>query len=147
MLVFVYPLKMVFSALFAWVSGGWLPTSFILKDAVDLPRLFVIYGLGFCVLTGLISLLYVRAMRAAGSLGLNRLERLKTREEIISFGVLAATALISCLWAGLLPHSWGVWAGFWYATLPVSMSLVAVIYDRKARRLAGAQASTSSELR
>jgi uncharacterized membrane protein len=138
MLVFVYPLKMVFSALFAWVSAGWLPTSFMLKVATDLPRLFVIYGLGFCALTSLISLLYVRAMRVADSLGLNKLERLRTREEVISFSVLATTALLSCLWAGLLPQNWGVWAGFWYATLPISMPMVAVVYDRKARRLAGA---------
>ena len=97
----------------------------------------VIYGLGFWALTGLIGLLYYRALRAADPLRLNSLERLKTRGEIASFGILAATGLASCLWAALLPYRWGVWAGFWYMTLPVSMSLVAVIYDRKARTLAG----------
>ena len=135
MLIFVYPLKMVFSVLFAWISSGWLPTSFALEDAGDLLLLFVIYGLGFCALTGLIGLLYGRAMRAADRLVLNELERLRTREEIVSFGVLAATGLASSLWAALLPPQLGIWAGFLYGTLSITMPLVAVTYDRKAGRL------------
>ena len=135
MLIFVYPLKMVFSALFAWISGGWLPSGFVLTDDADLPSLFVIYGVAFFALTALIALLYVRAIRAADDLALNRFERVKTREEIASFSVLAATGLVSSLWAGLLPIQWGVWAGFWYGTLPISMPMVAAAFDRKVRRL------------
>jgi uncharacterized membrane protein len=138
MLIFVFPLKMVFSALFAWITAGWLPTSFVLEAAADLPRLFVIYGLGFCALTGLIGLLYVRAIRAADYLALNSLERLKTREDMVSFGVLATTGLVSSIWAALLPAQWGIWAGFCYCTLPISMPLIAIAYDRKARRLESA---------
>lgn len=135
MLIFVYPLKMVFSALFAWVTAGSLPTSFVLEDVADLPRLFVIYGLGFGALTGLIGLLYVRAIRTADNLALNSLERLKTREEIISFSVLATTGVVSSIWAGLLPVQWGIWAFFWYGTLPISMPLIAIVFARKAKRL------------
>ena len=135
MLIFVYPLKMVFSFFFAWVSAGWLPSSFVLEDVGDLRRLFVIYGLGFWAQTSLIGLLYARAMRVADCLALNELERVKTREDAVSFGVLATTGLASCLWAGLLPLRWGIWAGFWYFTLLISMPLVVVIYGRKAQRL------------
>jgi len=28
-------------------TGGWLPTGFVPEGTADLPRLFVIYGLGF----------------------------------------------------------------------------------------------------
>ncbi len=143
MLVFVYPLKMVSSALFSWISGGWLPTSFVLENVADLPMLFVIYGLGFGALTGLIGLLNLRAVRRADHLALNELERLQAREEVVSFGVLSATGLVSCLWAGLLPAQWGVWAGFWYSTLPISMPLVAVSYRRKADRLTSSAAEVS----
>ncbi len=136
MLIFVYPLKMVFSALFAWITGGWLPTSFVLESAADLPRLFTIYGLAFCAQTGLIALLYVRARRAADILALDDLERLLTREDAVSFSVLAATGLASALMALLLPLRWAVWAGFAYMTLPISMPLVAAGFARKTKRLA-----------
>ena len=136
MLVFVYPLKMVFSALFAWFTGGGLPTGFALESSADLPRLFVVYGIGFFALTGLIGLLYVHAYRTSGRLALNDLERLKTRAEIASYAVLSATGLASCLWAALLPLRWGVWAGFGYASLMISLPLVSLGFRRAARRLA-----------
>ena len=37
MLVYVYPLKLLFSVLFAWISGGWLPSQFSLHK-MGLPR-------------------------------------------------------------------------------------------------------------
>jgi hypothetical protein len=147
MLIIVYPLKMVFSALFAWISGGWFPTSFKLQAASDLPNLFVIYGLGFFTLTGAIVLLYARALGAAAELGLNELERLKTREEISSFGVLAITGLTSALLAWILPAHLAVWCGFVYATLPLTMSLTAINYQRKAQRLKRASSETPAEPR
>ncbi len=135
MLIFVYPLKMVFSALFAWISAGWLPTSFVLQDIHDMTRLFVIYGLGFWALTSIIGLLYVQALREADDLELNSLEQLKTRKEIVIHFVLSMTGLLSSLWAGLLPLKWGIWAGFSYVTLWISMPLVSKIYAKKEKRL------------
>jgi hypothetical protein len=135
MMVFVYPLKMVFSALFAWISNGWLPTTFVLGGAVNLPTLFVIYGLGFMAQTGLIAVLYWRALKAGSRLALDGVERLKTREDIVSFSVLAATGLVSSLWAGLLPAELGVWAGFIYCTLPITMPVVAIRFARKVEKL------------
>lgn len=135
MLVYVYPLKMVFSALFFWISGGWFPTNFALHSATDLPNLFVIYGFGFFGLTGAMWLLYMRALRLADSLGLNRLEQLRTQEEAVSHGVLAATGLASALFAWILPPAWAIWAGFTYTTLAISMPLIATIYERRAKQV------------
>jgi len=39
MLIFVFPLKMAYSALFAWITAGFLPTSFALRGGADLPDL------------------------------------------------------------------------------------------------------------
>jgi hypothetical protein len=134
-LVYVYPLKMVFGALFHWISGGWLPTSFELGSAHELLTLFVIYGVGFCALTGVIALLYLRALRAGGRLALNPAERLTTRSDVVSFAVMAATGLLSALMAWLLPPQWGIWAGFCYATLPITMPAVAIAYNYKVQRV------------
>lgn len=145
MLIFVFPLKMVYSALFSWISAGLLPTNFALKNISDLPRLFLIFGIGFWCLTSLVVLLYIRALRAADKLLLNSFERLKTVAAAFSFGVLATTGLVSGMWAGLLPLKWGVWAGFWYCTLPISMPLVAVIFNRKAQHLISRQQARTRE--
>ena len=36
MLVFLYPLKLVFSALFAWLSGGWMPSQFAITSGREI---------------------------------------------------------------------------------------------------------------
>ncbi|MBD3220944.1 DUF1211 domain-containing protein, partial [bacterium] len=46
MLIYIYPLKMVFSAFAFWASGGFFPSEFVVERAGDLPMLFVVYGLG-----------------------------------------------------------------------------------------------------
>jgi uncharacterized membrane protein len=136
MLIYVYPLKMVFGSLFVWLSNGALPAGGFSFRAADLPTLFVIYGIGFFALTGLISLLYVRALRAANQLLLDERERVLTRSDVVSFSVMAATGLASALAAGLLPSHLGIWAGFFYATLPITMPIVAIRYAKRAESIA-----------
>lgn len=140
MLVYVYPLRMVASAFMAFLSGGWLPTGFALRSAAELTGLFVIYGVGFALQTGLLAVLYLRALKAGAILRLDAVERLRTRQEIAMHGALALTGLVSALWAGLLPPWLGVWAGFVYCTLPLSMPALAVGYSRRAEALAAARA-------
>ena len=76
MLIYVYPLRMVASAFMAFVSGGRLPTGFTLTRAGDLTGLFVIYGMGFAVQMVMLALLSLRALKAAGPLRLDAVERL-----------------------------------------------------------------------
>jgi uncharacterized membrane protein len=137
MLVFVYPLKMMFSALFAWISGGWLPTEFVLGELSELLGLFRVYGLGFMALTGMIALLYLRALRATDRLLLNEYERICTMEEIAVFLILGATGLASALFAWIMPPGIAVFAGFVYTTLPFTMTYMAIVYSRKERRALG----------
>lgn len=138
MLVYVYPLRMVASTFFAWVSGGRLPGGFHLAGGEELAGLFVLYGLGFAVLAALLALLHRHALSLADELELDALERLRTRQAIRSWSVLAATGAASALWALLLPAAWGVWAGFVYMQLAVTMPWLAVRAERQAQALAGA---------
>jgi uncharacterized membrane protein len=135
MLVYVYPLRMVASAFMAYISDGLLPTGFTLASARELTGLFVIYGVGFALQTTMLALLYARALRAGVELRLDKLERLRTRQELVSHAVLAGTGLVSALVAAVLPTRLGVWAGFIYTTLPITMPLVAMRYRRQAARL------------
>lgn len=60
---------------------------------------------------------------------------MRTRQEIASNAVLAITGLVSESAAAVLPSRFGVWAGFVYTTLPLTMSLTASRYARRADRL------------
>lgn len=135
MLVYVYPLKMVMEAFFSWATVGWLPSRFTLGSTEELRGLFIVYGIGGLAQTGMFALLNVRAAASADALGLDAVERLRTREEIVSFSVMAVTCLASTIWAATLPLSIAVYAGFAYPTLSITMPLVATIHARKAAAL------------
>ena len=135
MLVYVYPLKMVMSAFFAWVSGHWLPTTFTLISGAELRGLFIIYGVGGFAQTGLVTLLYLRVLRAAPQLHLDAVEILRTREEIVRFTVVAATCMVLVLWAALMPLHLAVFAGFVYMTFGFSIPAVAITFARRVEQL------------
>jgi len=135
MLVYVYPLKMVSSAFFSWISGGWLPTSFVLESQEELVNLFIIYGLGFAGLMLMFVLLYYRAITVADQLFLNPLEKIKTSEEISLSATLAVTGLVSAGFAWIMPPNIGVFAGFVYIIIPLSVPIISIRYAKKAQRL------------
>ena len=135
MLVYVYPLKIIFSALFSWISGGALPTSFVLKTQDELPRIFIIYGLGYAVLMSMFVFLHAHALSKSGELCLNPVEKMKTKGEISSFMVLAGTGLLSALFAWLMPPQVGIFAGFVYMLLPVLMPVIGIYYSKKVQAL------------
>lgn len=124
MLVYVYPLKMVFSALASWASRGALPATFTVQKVSDLVGLFVIYGVGFAAQSGMMALLYAHAMRVP-DLRLDARERLRTRHQVESYLVMAGTGLLSALYAAVAPGRAGVMAGFIYAGLAIAMPALA----------------------
>ncbi len=131
MLVYVYPLKMVFSALASWASSGWLPTEFVMTDARDMIGIFAVYGIGFALLTGMLALLYLMALKQGTQMGFSEIERLRTRQAIANFSVQATIGLASSAWALLLPLRLAVFAGFFYVALPVVLPLLARSYNKR----------------
>ena len=135
MLIYVYPLRLIFSAMFSWFSGGWLPSEFILSQQFELTDLFIFYGLGFFILCGTIALLYKHAFALKDQLELNDFERVKTQSEIAFWLVSASTGLASALFALLMPLRIGIFAGFMYSTLAFTMPFVSIYFARKINRL------------
>lgn len=134
-LVYVYPLKMVFSGFFAFMTGGWLPASFTVASHAEMANLFVIYGVGFAAVMGIFMLLYWRALRAAGPLMLDVFEIHQTKAEIGLHGVVGGTAVASTLFALLMPPRIGVYAGFVYFLLAILMPIAAIRYAREGERI------------
>jgi uncharacterized membrane protein len=146
MLVYVYPLKMVASAFASYVSRGWLPSSFQMRSGTDLTGLFVIYGLGFAAQAAMLAALHVRALKATAILNLSPVERLRTRQAVVTHTVLAVTGLASALFAAVMPLSIGVFAGFVYLTLPATMPVVAIRHERQVAQLTAAPGKARSDM-
>lgn len=130
-LVYVYPLKLIFTALFSWVSGGWFPSEFMVESAGELLGLFQIYGIGTAVLAGLLAWLFIKARGWKKQLELSKTEMLVTKSEIWSWLTIAVTGLVSALFAWLMPVEIAVYAGFIYASLPITMPAIAIYFSRQ----------------
>ena len=135
LLVYVYPLRLVFSVLFHWLTGGWLPAHFSINSVREFGGLFIIYGIGVATIAGLIALLYVRAKSARIRLKLNKIEIIKTDADIANYILLAGTGIVSALFAWLIPPNINLMAGFVYLILPIAIPLMSNHYKKKIKKM------------
>lgn len=131
MLVFVYLLRLLFSSAFAWATNGWLPSEMEINALSEVRWLFLLYGSGFFLLSVFLGLLNLHAMRSHERLSLSAFEIHETRVEILTFIVLASTAATSMLLAALLSGAWLSLAGIVYASLGITMPLLAIEGERR----------------
>lgn len=111
-LFYVYPLKVLFSAA---LGGGSVSFAF-----ADVPALFTIYGAGFAAVNAVFVALYAHALRQAGRLELNALERFDTRMAIVDNLLSIGVAALSIAIANLAPPRWLTMAGWVYGLLGVT---------------------------
>lgn len=125
MLIYVYPLKFMATAAFAYYFPP-LRTANSLDDGtmLDLAAMFIAMSAGFVLLHAVIALLHAHALRKGGELGLTPHERKLTRLEIGSSAVFMGVGLASIALALVFRNSlWVVSAGFVYASLGLLMPL------------------------
>jgi uncharacterized membrane protein len=133
-LVYVYPLRIIFTAFFGWISHGWLPVGIAIDSTRDLQLLFTAYAVAWTTLGFVVVALYRHAWRLRDVLGLDRAERVHLRGAIaaqwmipatgtLALSVLAVTALLGA------PSLAGM-SGFAYAL----MALTGVVVTRARRR-------------
>jgi uncharacterized membrane protein len=120
-LVYVYPLKILFGSFFAWISGGWLPQVAEIHTLADLQGMFAMYGLAFGSLSLLMAALNRHALRTTVSPALSEFERERTRREIVRWLYSALVAAGSIGLAMLVPETGPNWVfgmpGVFYALL------------------------------
>ena len=133
-LIFVYPLNMVFSALFDSIHSAWtgteLPNALVIHSVNELKALYICYALAYACMAGCIALLYWHSMRQPSG---SPAERIEAHEVLyIQIGSIAV-ALLSLIAALLIPDgsAWSAVPGFMYALLGV-VYRVAGRWTRKA---------------
>lgn len=131
-MIYVYPLKIMFGAAFSAISNGWLPSSFALGSLDQFRVVLTVYGLGFFLLSGLISALYIHAWRLRDRLQMSPEEAFDTASESLAWFIVGLFGLFSILLGWLLPDAQVPIAAWIYCALIV----YGPIFDRLQRKAA-----------
>lgn len=114
MLVYVYPLRMIFEGLFSQISNGYLPSSFQVDAFADIRIMFATYSIGFFALALLIYLLFRAAISNSSLLALNQFELQETQVDMQVWAIAAGFGVFSVLLALCLPDRYITLAGYVY---------------------------------
>ena len=101
-LIYVYPLRVLFSSFFAFLSGGWLRSEFQVRDLDDLAGMFASYAVAWGTLGLVMVSLYRHAWRRRDLLGLDAEERADLRSDIAVWWMIPVTGLLSLLASAVL---------------------------------------------
>lgn len=125
-LIFVYPLNMLFQAMFSSFYDAYthtvLPNEPAIGSVHELKALYICYALAYTCMAGCLALLYGHSLRRSPSL--SRVERIEARETYYVQWGSAAVAILSWLATWLMPDN-GAWT--W---LPGALyGLLALVYS------------------
>lgn len=132
-LVYVYPLRFMFSAMMSWIGhlvGLPLFQEPIRMQLHQLNKMSVAYGCGFVAMCTSLVLLNRHAWKRRDDLRLNSVERWHTKAEIGAWLIVGSSGLLSILLALTTPPNWIGLPGWAYALLAVVMPL----YSRQVER-------------
>lgn len=103
LLIFVYPLKMVFGAFFDAITGGWLPATFTVQSGAEITIMFQVFAVGYGGMAMIMALLFGRAVKLASSMAFSPVEMMQARHHRTNWQIVAGFCLLSFLLATLLP--------------------------------------------
>lgn len=129
-LLYVYPLRMMFALAIGGMSGGVLAAHPVTFDGVgDLCALYVIFAIGYAVTALIIVQLNRYALRRAEALALSAGERVRTSTTVQVWLIITGVALLSLLLALVLSVlrpsalAWGVPGDIYILIWPAAMLL------------------------
>ncbi len=134
-LVYVYPLKLMMNLTFYAMSGGWLPSEFVITNASEVAGLIVLFGVGFCLIALTQLGLYLRVVSQAKVLCLSELELLLIKEEQMIWMVQAVAGLAAAVLAAIFYNSIGHFAGFVFCLIPITLPLLTMGIRKKKRAM------------
>jgi uncharacterized membrane protein len=125
-LFFVYPLKFLFTVLATvWITGD---TSAYGKN--QMPRLMILYGIGFTAVYWHFAALYWNAWRQRRELSLNPIELFLTRSSVIEYLAMSLVGITSIVIALAASPNFAGLAGFAYFLL----AIIGPVHGRWERR-------------
>jgi uncharacterized membrane protein len=125
-LFYVFPLKFLAVAMFSGTEQ---------INSHDIRTIFVVYGSGNAAVFLTFALMYWHAWRKRDELGLDEIERLRTRHILINHLAIGAIGLCSVLLALVLPERRAGLAGYFYLVIPVYFIAATSSFRRRERRV------------
>jgi len=138
-MIYVYPLKIMFQSGFHFVSNGWFPSEFEIESMYQFKVLVTLYGIGFFALCGLISGLYGHAWRQRSVLTMAPEESFDTASESLAWLFVASFGLLAIVLVWTLPERWVGVAPAVYSLLFIVGPLIPIVQARAVRKRLGAE--------
>src|ERR1044071_2761706 len=131
-LIFIYPLKAIFGAMWNLLSSGQIGQPFSLHTTEAQARtIFAIYALGLIAISTEILLLNLRAWQLREPLRLNARERLVTRGELTGWSIPVGVGIVSLVSALTLPAEQIEWSGWVYLSMIILVPLHDFLHKRR----------------
>jgi len=130
-LIYIYPLKAIFSAMWFLLSGGHVGHTLGPHSEAQVRALFSVFALGFSAIALEMVLLNLRAWQLREPLRLNARERSMALQEVTGWSVPVGVGIISFVLALSLPVSHIEWSGWVYFSMAILVPLHKVYFARK----------------
>jgi hypothetical protein len=134
-LIYIYPLKVVFDAMWYFLSGHRVGQAIEARTIEQARQLFAVYALGFVAIALEVMLLNLRAWHLRVPLRLNERERAIALSEIGGWSIPVGVGLTSLVLALTMPPNRIAWSGWVYFSLAILMRLYSRFIRRRARLL------------
>ena len=134
-LIFIYPLKAIFGAMWYLLSNGQVGQPLSLHTTESQARtLFAIYALGSIAISGEILLLNLRAWQLREPLRLNARERLMTGGELTGWCIPVSVGIVALVLALTLPAEKIEWSGWAYFSMALLVPVHKQFLGRQLKR-------------
>jgi hypothetical protein len=132
-LIYIYPLKAIFSSMWFSLGGGRVGHVLGPHSETEVRALFAVFALGFAAIALEMLLLNLRAWQLREPLRLNVRERAMTFREVTRWGVPVGVGIISLLLALCLPRTQIEWSGWIYFSMAILVPLHRAYFNRKSK--------------
>jgi uncharacterized membrane protein len=131
MLIYIYPLKAIFSSMWFLVSGGRVGHVLGAHSEWQIRALFAVFALGFTAIALEMMSLNLRAWQLREPLRLNTRERAMTFHEVTGWSIPVGVGIVSLALALCLPRTQIEWSGWIYFTMVILVPLHRAYFRRK----------------
>jgi len=122
-LIYIYPLKAIFSSMWFLLSGGRVGHVLGPHSETEVRALFAVFALGFTAIALEMLLLNLRAWQLREPLQLNARERAMTFREVTGWSIPVGVGIISLILAVSLPREQIEWSGWVYFSMAILVPL------------------------
>jgi transmembrane protein TMEM174 (potassium channel) len=131
-LIFIYPLKAIFGAMWYLLSNGQVGHQLSLHTTEAQARwIFAIYALGLIAISAEIFFLNLWAWRLREPLRLNAREQLMTRGELTGWSIPIGMGMVSLVLSFALPIEQIAWCGWIYFLMAIMLRAHGVWHRRR----------------